>query len=193
MLERLTRWSARVPRIRRLRSRAVEPLLRTHSASFDAPELHAWEARGWLDIGEAERLNAVAEPIGVPKMVFVVTLGRWRVGRAALSSMWHRLGIPGAWVGGLVVEPVVRGCGVGRRLLDDIVLTAGHLPGVTELWANVREDNQVSLRLFRSAGFGVVPHPDWERRIAEHYARYSRWPGRRDVILRRSVGTGRKT
>lgn len=193
MLERLTRWSGRLPQIRSLRRRAIAPLIHVHSASFDAPELHAWEARGWLDVGEAGRFGAVAEPVGVPKMVFIATLGRWRVGRAGLSSMWHRLGIPGAWVGGLTVEAVVRGCGVGRRLLDEMIRTAERLPAVTELWANVREDNHVSLRLFRSAGFEVVRRPGWERLIAEHYAQYASRSGRRDLILRRFTGAGRKT
>lgn len=190
-LERLMRWSARVPAVRRLRREAVAPLVRVHSASFDAPELRSWEARGWLRPGEAARLNAAAEPDGRPRIIFVATLGSWKVGRNALSSMWRHLEIPGVWVAGIVVSPLVRGCGVGTRLLEEVLRQAERLPGVEELWANIRSTNEASLGLFRSFGFEVVSKPDWEERIAEHYVKCGRAPGIRDVIVRRPLAKRR--
>lgn len=189
ILERINRWSGRIEAVRRARRRVMAPLLRVHSASYDAPELREWERRGWIGAGEACRLAAASAPREEcgRAVLFVVTLGPWKVGRAALSPMWRHLGIPGIWVGGMVVEPAVRGSGVGRRLLDEIVRVASRLPGVGEIWANVREDNQVSLRTFRSAGFGLVPRPDWEARIAEHYLRCGRRSGKRDLIVCRTI------
>jgi [ribosomal protein S18]-alanine N-acetyltransferase len=55
----------------------------------------------------------------------------------------------------IAVRPEVRGTGLGRRLMQDLLAQARR-SGVAQLFLEVREGNDPALRLYRSAGFEPV-------------------------------------
>ncbi len=55
---------------------------------------------------------------------------------------------------GMGVLPDYRGCGIGRRLLDDCISVA-HILGIQRVELEVRSDNRRALTLYRNAGFAV--------------------------------------
>lgn len=55
----------------------------------------------------------------------------------------------------LGVDPQHRGCGLGRRLVDDLIRIA-HLEGVTVVTLQVRASNNIAQRLYRHVGFRIA-------------------------------------
>jgi ribosomal protein S18 acetylase RimI-like enzyme len=66
----------------------------------------------------------------------------------------------------LCVLPAHRGQGVGRRLME-AVLEAARRAGCSGVTLEVRSDNAVAQRLYRSLGFGAgsAPMEFWERKL----------------------------
>lgn len=67
-------------------------------------------------------------------------------------------GVPleGFWIRALFVAPLARGLGVGKGLVDQ-ALQFGREAPLAELYADVREENEPSRRLFEGAGFVADP------------------------------------
>ena len=57
-----------------------------------------------------------------------------------------------SWFGRIVVDPIRRGAGVGRRLLD-ATLTELRARGVPRAVLSTAEQNETAQRLFAAAGF----------------------------------------
>ncbi len=56
------------------------------------------------------------------------------------------------WIGGLMLEPAVRGRGLGREIVDRIAAQA-EAAGVRTFWLSVHEQNEPALRFWSRLGF----------------------------------------
>lgn len=76
--------------------------------------------------------------------------------RETLSKMRHK-----AVVWGMYVAPEVRGQGIGKRLLQDLLKRSEALPGLEQVHLTVVTTNEVARRLYATSGFrvyGLEPH-----------------------------------
>ncbi len=53
---------------------------------------------------------------------------------------------------GIIVSPQVRGRGLGKELMEELLQTARHL-GLAKVWLSVHRDNVRAIRLYESVGF----------------------------------------
>jgi ribosomal protein S18 acetylase RimI-like enzyme len=78
------------------------------------------------------------------------------------------------WIWGVFVSPPVRGKGVGRALLAEVVEAAKALAGIRCILLTVSTTQQAAIKLYQHAGFrsfGTEPHALMvgERSIDEHH------------------------
>ncbi len=139
----------------------------TGNATFETtvPTWDAWDA-GRLEAG---RLVATEDSGAV-------------VGWAALSPVSARPVYRGVADVGIYVAAAARGQGVGRRLLEALVV-ASEDAGIWTLQAGIFPENAASIALHQALGFRIIGHRD---RIGCHDGRW------RDVLLleRRSAIVG---
>ena len=88
-------------------------------------------------------------------------LGRNLVGAVACFPQWHSVGIDDVFVNGLFVCRAQRGRHVGRALLGGCAREASRR-GTSDLWAQIREVNLPSRRVFAVAGYQQRSRSDWD-------------------------------
>jgi L-amino acid N-acyltransferase YncA len=71
------------------------------------------------------------------------------------------------------VNPVARGCGIGRQLLS-VLMSSTESAGIWTIQSSIFPENIASLRLHRSAGFREIGRRE---RVAEHHGCW------RDAVL----------
>jgi len=111
----------------------------TGNATFET-ELPTWET--W-------------DAAHLPAHRFVAIDGDDVVGWIALSAYSSRQCYAGVAQVGVYVDANVRGRGVGRRLLEQVIASSEEA-GIWTLQAGVMKENAASLALHRSCGFRVV-------------------------------------
>ncbi len=72
------------------------------------------------------------------------------------------LALDGMWLRFLITSPMVRGMGIARSVVTELLRWA-RLAGVPEVFADVLASNHASLRVFRSLGFREVAGPVVQR------------------------------
>jgi len=77
---------------------------------------------------------------------------------AAFGQMGHRYGR--SHLARLVANPDMRGQGVGRRLLEEMIAVAREKPDVDEMALFVYKDNEPAYRCYLALGFAVQDYPD---------------------------------
>jgi L-amino acid N-acyltransferase YncA len=105
------------------------------------------------------------------------------VGWAAVVPVSGRCVYAGVAEHSVYVSAAARGQGVGRRLLEALVVSTEQA-GIWTLQSGIFPENSVSLRLHEACGFRIV---GIRERLGQHQGRW------RDVVLmeRRSVGDSR--
>jgi phosphinothricin acetyltransferase len=98
------------------------------------------------------------------------------LGWVAASLVSSRCVYAGVVEHSVYVDPVVRGRGVGRALLDALIASTEEA-GIWTIQSGIFPENTASLALHRRAGFRVV---GVRERIGRHAARGDRW---RDVVF----------
>ena len=76
---------------------------------------------------------------------------------AAFGQMTYRYGR--SHLARLVANPAMRGQGVGRKLLENLIAVARTEPGVEEIALFVYSDNEPAYRCYLALGFGVQDYP----------------------------------
>jgi L-amino acid N-acyltransferase YncA len=104
---------------------------------LDVPAWEAWDAKHLAD----HRLVAVSD-------------GQV-VGWAALSAVSERCVYTGVTEGSVYVAAAVRGRGVGRTLLEELIRRS-ETAGIWTIQAGIFPENEASVRLHEQAGFRVV-------------------------------------
>ncbi len=130
----------------------------------DVPSREAWDAAH----------------LGVGRLV--AREGDLVLGWAALSAVSDRCVYGGVAEVSVYVDAAARGRGIGRRLLEALIL-ASEEAGIWTLQAGVFPENEASLAIHRSCGFRMVGRRERLGRLAGEW---------RDVILleRRSGSVG---
>ena len=77
---------------------------------------------------------------------------------AAFGQMGYRYGR--SHLARLVANPDMRGQGVGRKLLEDMIAVAREKPDVDEMALFVYKDNEPAYRCYLALGFTVQVYPD---------------------------------
>ncbi len=67
----------------------------------------------------------------------------------------------------LVVAPAVRGQGVGRRMILELIRIGLADVGATECSLVVLRDNLSAIQCYRSLGFADAEYPDWEEHLPD--------------------------
>ncbi len=153
----MTREDWRVYRDIRLQALKVAPdaFGSTYEASADYPE------ETWL-----ERLTSLDQRFDFPALATVdenavgLAWGRIepsRLRRADLFQMW--------------TDPLIRGKGVGRGLLDAVMGWARD-NAATEIWLSVTVGNKAAAGLYESAGFRISGEPEQTRPGSEKYVNH---------------------
>jgi L-amino acid N-acyltransferase YncA len=127
------------------------------NATFET-QLPAWEAFS------AARL---------PDHRFVATDGNLVLGWVAVAAVSRRLVYAGVVEHSVYVEPVARGRGIGRQLLEALI-SSTESAGIWTIQSGIFPENVASLRLHASAGFREI---GVRERIGQHRGRW------RDVVL----------
>jgi L-amino acid N-acyltransferase YncA len=155
-----------------------------------------------LGAGDAELLDAFAQE-HLPKARRLLArqiAGRWRtegIPLGAFSADGRLLGfafvdeyrqegfdLPGHWLRTLAVSPAARRTGIGARLIHEACARAAS-EGIPEVYADIRETNRASLRLFRACGFRDAP-----QELVEQANRVLTWPpGARLLVVYRPTST----
>jgi RimJ/RimL family protein N-acetyltransferase len=112
----------------------------TRASSFRSEEIPRATHLKWLERKLADNACAVliVEEAGEP------------VGQVRLDADAHMAEIH------VAVAPVARSRSIGRQALRAAVAQAPALLGVSRIKANVKPDNEASLRAFEAAGFRIV-------------------------------------
>ncbi len=101
--------------------------------------------------------------------VEAMLLGR-EIGKTYVGRMWARDGIQERFSGGTWIAPMFRGIGLGSRMLGLAMSTAsGHWEG--PIYANVRQDNDISLRMCKGLGFRIIERDAMRVAIEQSYRR----------------------
>lgn len=130
--------------------------------------LDCWQQDGWVREPQSSWLRTclASEP---PSVVCVVASARrWCLGQGYVSRMWEHLGVPGWWLGGVWVQPLARGMGLGERLVALAESQAAAI-GVREVRTNVATSNHAAVALYGKRGFVFDDCPEWRRAIEAHY------------------------
>jgi L-amino acid N-acyltransferase YncA len=127
------------------------------NATFET-QIPAWEAFS------AARL---------PDHRFVATHADLVVGWVAVTAVSRRPVYAGVVEHSVYVDPVARGRGIGRQLLD-VLISSTESAGIWTIQSSIFPENVASLRLHAAAGFREI---GVRERIARHHGRW------RDVIL----------
>jgi L-amino acid N-acyltransferase YncA len=127
------------------------------NATFET-QLPAWEAFS------AARL---------PDHRFVATDGNLVLGWVAVAAVSRRPVYAGVVEHSVYVEPVARGRGIGRQLLEALI-SSTESAGIWTIQSGIFPENLASLRLHASAGFREI---GVRERIGQHHGRW------RDVVL----------
>jgi ribosomal-protein-alanine N-acetyltransferase len=112
----------------------LDGVLAIEDASFNNPTTRAWY--------EAELKR--------PEVCFIYVLRTPDVPVAAFCAFWLVGGQ--AHINQFAVRPDLRGRGLGRQLIEAVIVEAAHL-GATSLTLEVRESNTPALRLYERTGF----------------------------------------
>lgn len=121
--------------VERLSSPAdLDGVLAIEEASFNNPTTRAWY--------EAELQR--------PEVCFIYVMRTAEAPVAAFCAFWM-VGDQ-AHINQLAVRPDLRGKGLGRQLIEAVMVEAAHL-GATSLTLEVRESNTPALRLYERTGF----------------------------------------
>lgn len=141
----------------------LEPLRWWHLEQVAALEEHLFGPEGWSP-------ETFWSELAAPGRHYVAALNETDVvvGYAGLA-----VNRPAADVQTVAVAPAVQGQGLGRRLVADLVGAAAE-GGATEVLLEVRDDNGVAQRLYRSFGFA---------QIARRRGYYQ--PGNHDALIMR--------
>jgi L-amino acid N-acyltransferase YncA len=109
----------------------------------------------------------------LPDHRFVATEGSFVLGWVAVAPVSRRRAYAGVVEHSVYVDPVARGRGIGRQLLD-VLISSTESAGIWTIQSSIFPENIASLRLHTSAGFREI---GVRERIAQHHGRW------RDVIL----------
>jgi len=109
----------------------------------------------------------------LPDHRFVATDGNRVLGWVAAAAVSHRRVYAGVVEHSVYVDPVARGRGIGRQLLDALI-SSTESAGIWTIQSGIFPENIASLRLHTSAGFREI---GVRERIGQHHGRW------RDVIL----------
>lgn len=111
----------------------VEAMVRIHAASFPA--------------GERWGRDAIALQLELPGAFgFVATAGGFILARVAADE---------SEILTIAVDPAVRRCGVGRRLILNTLLDAGSR-GAATMFLEVSETNHAARAMYRALGFAEI-------------------------------------
>ena len=124
----------------------IAPTLRTARAA-DLPILQVLES---LFPGDRLSPRQLRHHLNNPHAVMRVIETEYAL--AGYSLLLTRSGSHAARLYSIAVAPAFRGQGMGRRLLDDVVAQAS-AQGCNEVRLEVREDNELAIRLYRDYGF----------------------------------------
>jgi RimJ/RimL family protein N-acetyltransferase len=127
---------------------ANDPVVRCNSFNEEAisPEVH----RNWFGRQLADPRSAIFVAIGPAGL----PVGQIRV-ETDESESFARIHIS--------VDPALRGKGVGRLMLAAIVERARRRPTLARLFAEVRNGNHASRRIFLASGFREIPTANLDR------------------------------
>jgi L-amino acid N-acyltransferase YncA len=109
----------------------------------------------------------------LPDHRFVATDGNRVLGWVAAGAVSDRRVYAGVVEHSVYVDPVARGRGIGRQLLDALI-SSTESAGIWTIQSGIFPENIASLRLHTSAGFREI---GVRERIGQHHGRW------RDVIL----------
>jgi phosphinothricin acetyltransferase len=109
----------------------------------------------------------------LPDHRFVATDRDLVLGWVALAAVSRRRVYAGVVEHSVYVDPLARGRGIGRQLLDTLIAST-ESAGIWTIQSGIFPENAASLRLHRSAGFREI---GVRERIARHHGRW------RDVVL----------
>jgi L-amino acid N-acyltransferase YncA len=109
----------------------------------------------------------------LPDHRFVATDGNLVLGWVAVAAVSRRLVYAGVVEHSVYVEPVARGRGIGRQLLEALI-SSTESAGIWTIQSGIFPENVASLRLHASAGFREI---GVRERIGQHHGRW------RDVVL----------
>jgi L-amino acid N-acyltransferase YncA len=109
----------------------------------------------------------------LPDHRFVATAGNLVLGWIAVAAVSRRQVYAGVVEHSVYVDPVARGRGIGRQLLEALI-SSTESAGIWTIQSSIFPENIASLRLHTSAGFREI---GVRERIGQHHGRW------RDVIL----------
>ena len=109
----------------------------------------------------------------LPDHRFVASDGNLVLGWVAVAAVSRRAAYAGVVEHSVYVDPIARGRGVGRRLLEALI-SSTESAGIWTIQSGIFPENIASLRLHASAGFREI---GVRERVAQHHGRW------RDVIL----------
>ncbi len=109
----------------------------------------------------------------LPDHRFVATHGNLVVGWVAVTAVSRRPVYAGVVEHSVYVDPLARGRGIGRQLLE-VLISSTESAGIWTIQSSIFPENIASLRLHAAAGFREI---GVRERIARHHGRW------RDVIL----------
>jgi L-amino acid N-acyltransferase YncA len=109
----------------------------------------------------------------LPDHRFVATDGNRVLGWVAAAAVSRRRVYAGVVEHSVYVDPIARGRGIGRHLLEALI-SSTESAGIWTIQSSIFPENVASLRLHTSAGFREI---GVRERIAQHHGRW------RDVIL----------
>jgi len=109
----------------------------------------------------------------LPGHRFVATDRDLVLGWVAVAAVSRRPVYAGVVEHSVYVDPLARGRGIGRMLLDTLIAST-ESAGIWTIQSGIFPENTASLRLHRSAGFREI---GVRERIARHHGRW------RDVVL----------
>ena len=109
----------------------------------------------------------------LPDHRFVATDGNRVVGWVAAAAVSRRRAYAGVVEHSVYVDPVARGRGIGRQLLEALIVST-ESAGIWTIQSGIFPENVASLRLHAAAGFREI---GVRERIGQHHGRW------RDVVL----------
>lgn len=121
----------------------------------------------------------VVRPPGIGTYLFVAVWEERIVGHVSIHRQWEKtdLCIPGWWLTGLEVDPVWRGRGIGKSLVEQVIRQWEVDNGADTLHLVVKGTNRPAVLLFERAGFVNFACAEWERRLrmVYHKTRNTEW------------------
>ncbi len=136
-------------------------------ALSSSPEAFSSKHADALKISEEEWKKQLADP---HNSFFLVFDGERPVGMARLSTKQPELPTNAALIASVYVNEEMRGKGVGRALIDAVIVHAKSIDGISGLQLSVRQTQQTAMNLYQSLGFKNVGTGGQGKELEKIYA-----------------------